>query len=80
MLEDEWFKKGYKRAEFDEKYDTTSDDVDAVFNDSEVSPWLYANHAVFHFCFYLMQKSLPHGFIFTYQFYACGLTSSRSTM
>ncbi|VAI04157.1 unnamed protein product [Triticum turgidum subsp. durum] len=35
MLEDEWFKKGYKRAEFDEKYDTTLDDVDAVFNDSE---------------------------------------------
>jgi hypothetical protein len=37
ILEDEWFKKGYKRPEFDEKYDTTLDDVDAVFNDSEVS-------------------------------------------
>ncbi|GJN28391.1 hypothetical protein PR202_gb16504 [Eleusine coracana subsp. coracana] len=36
ILEDEWFKKGYKRPEFDEKYDTTLDDVDAVFNDSEV--------------------------------------------
>jgi serine/threonine protein kinase len=35
ILEDEWFKKGYKRPEFDEKYDTTLDDVDAVFNDSE---------------------------------------------
>jgi hypothetical protein len=46
MLEDEWFKKGYKRAEFDEKYDTTSDDVDAVFNDSEVSPWLYINSCI----------------------------------
>jgi hypothetical protein len=37
ILEDEWFKKGYKHPEFDEKYDTTLDDVDAVFNDSEVS-------------------------------------------
>lgn len=46
MLEDEWFKKGYKRAEFDEKYDTTLDDVDAVFNDSEVSPWLYASSCI----------------------------------
>ncbi|WVZ88133.1 hypothetical protein U9M48_034683 [Paspalum notatum var. saurae] len=35
ILEDEWFKKGYKRPEFDEKYDATLDDVDAVFNDSE---------------------------------------------
>ncbi|EES16537.2 hypothetical protein SORBI_3008G016200 [Sorghum bicolor] len=35
ILEDEWFKKGYKRPEFDEKYDTPLDDVDAVFNDSE---------------------------------------------
>ena len=35
ILEDEWFKKGYKRPEFDEKYDTTLDDVYAVFNDSE---------------------------------------------
>ena len=48
MLEDEWFKKGYKRAVFDEKYDTTLDDVHAVFNDSEVSPWSYAN---LHFSF-----------------------------
>jgi hypothetical protein len=46
MLEDEWFKKGYKSAEFDEKYDTTLDDVDAVFNDSEVSPWSNANSCI----------------------------------
>jgi hypothetical protein len=51
ILEDEWFKKGYKRPEFDEKYDTPLDDVDAVFNDSEVSEWrisvLYP-HAICH--------------------------------
>ncbi|WVZ54628.1 hypothetical protein U9M48_005395 [Paspalum notatum var. saurae] len=35
ILEDEWFRKGYKRPQSDEKYDTTLDDVDAVFNDSE---------------------------------------------
>jgi hypothetical protein len=32
-----FLKKRYKRPEFDKKYDTTLDDVDAVFNDSEVS-------------------------------------------
>lgn len=39
ILEDEWFKKGYKPPVFDEKYNTNSDDVDAVFKDSEVSSW-----------------------------------------
>lgn len=37
ILEDEWFKKGYKPPVFDEKYNTNLDDVDAVFKDSEVS-------------------------------------------
>ncbi|KAF5196351.1 Cbl-interacting protein kinase [Thalictrum thalictroides] len=35
ILEDEWFKKGYKVPVFDEKYDTNLDDVEAVFKDSE---------------------------------------------
>ncbi|KAJ8646432.1 hypothetical protein MRB53_008180 [Persea americana] len=35
ILEDEWFKKGYKPPVFDEKYNTNIDDVDAVFKDSE---------------------------------------------
>ncbi|KAL5699649.1 cAMP-dependent protein kinase [Ranunculus cassubicifolius] len=35
ILEDEWFKKGYKAPTFDEKYETNLDDVDAVFKDSE---------------------------------------------
>lgn len=37
ILEDEWFKKDYKPAVFDEKEDTSLDDVEAVFKDSEVS-------------------------------------------
>ena len=37
ILEDEWFKKGYKPPIFEEKDDTDLDDVDAVFKDSEVS-------------------------------------------
>ena len=48
ILEDEWFKKGYKRPEFDEKYDTTLDDVDAVFNDSEVSNWCVSIFCLMH--------------------------------
>ncbi|PKA51576.1 CBL-interacting protein kinase 32 [Apostasia shenzhenica] len=35
LLEDGWFKKGYKPPVFDEKCDTNLDDVDAVFEDSE---------------------------------------------
>ncbi|XP_058107501.1 CBL-interacting protein kinase 32-like isoform X1 [Magnolia sinica] len=35
ILEDEWFKKDYKRPVFEEKDDTNLDDVDAVFKDSE---------------------------------------------
>lgn len=35
ILEDEWFKKDYKPAVFDEKEDTSLDDVEAVFMDSE---------------------------------------------
>ena len=37
ILEDPWFKKGYKPPLFDEKYQTSLDDVDAAFGDSEVS-------------------------------------------
>lgn len=37
ILEDPWFKKGYKPPVFDEKYQTSLDDVDAAFGDSEVS-------------------------------------------
>jgi len=37
ILEDPWFKKGYKPPVFDEKYQTSFDDVDAAFGDSEVS-------------------------------------------
>ncbi|KAG6539175.1 hypothetical protein ZIOFF_004328 [Zingiber officinale] len=35
ILEDEWFKKGYKPPVFEENYSGNSDDVDAVFKDSE---------------------------------------------
>jgi serine/threonine protein kinase len=35
ILEDEWFKKGYKPAQFNEEEDVNLDDVDAVFNDSK---------------------------------------------
>ncbi|XP_068661486.1 CBL-interacting protein kinase 32-like [Aristolochia californica] len=35
ILEDEWFRKGFKRPIFEEKDDTNLDDVDAVFRDSE---------------------------------------------
>lgn len=37
ILEDDWFKKGYKPPVFKEKYETSLDDVDAVFKDAEVS-------------------------------------------
>jgi hypothetical protein len=36
ILEDEWFKKGYKPPHFEEGEDVCLDDVDAAFNDSEV--------------------------------------------
>ncbi|XP_050237557.1 CBL-interacting serine/threonine-protein kinase 3 isoform X3 [Mercurialis annua] len=35
ILEDEWFKKGYKPPVFEEKDDINLDDVEAVFKDSE---------------------------------------------
>ncbi|OAY64948.1 CBL-interacting protein kinase 32, partial [Ananas comosus] len=35
ILEDEWFKKGYKPPVFEENYDANLDDVDAAFRDSE---------------------------------------------
>ncbi|KAE8698008.1 CBL-interacting serine/threonine-protein kinase 9 [Hibiscus syriacus] len=34
ILQDEWFKKGYKTAQFEQEEDVNLDDVDAVFNDS----------------------------------------------
>ena len=36
ILEDEWFKKGYKPPHFEQGEDVNLDDVDAAFNDSEV--------------------------------------------
>jgi hypothetical protein len=35
ILDNEWFKKGYKPPKFNEEEDVNLDDVDAVFNDSE---------------------------------------------
>ncbi|KAH9787297.1 CBL-interacting serine/threonine-protein kinase 9 [Citrus sinensis] len=35
MLEDEWFKKGYKPPHFDKEEEVNLDDVDAIFNDSK---------------------------------------------
>uniref|UniRef100_A0A0C9SAD2 non-specific serine/threonine protein kinase n=1 Tax=Wollemia nobilis TaxID=56998 RepID=A0A0C9SAD2_9CONI len=35
ILENEWFKKGYKPPKFKEEEDVNLDDIDAVFNDSE---------------------------------------------
>ncbi|KNA04505.1 hypothetical protein SOVF_199070, partial [Spinacia oleracea] len=35
ILEDEWFKRDYKRPVFDDEDETSLDDVDAVFQDSE---------------------------------------------
>lgn len=37
ILKDKWFKKGYKRPAFDDKYNTNLDDVAAAFKDSEDS-------------------------------------------
>ncbi|XP_031394603.1 CBL-interacting serine/threonine-protein kinase 9-like isoform X1 [Punica granatum] len=36
ILEDEWFKKGYKPPQFEQEEDVNLDDVDAVFNYSQV--------------------------------------------
>ncbi|GMI97361.1 CBL-interacting protein kinase 3, SNF1-RELATED PROTEIN KINASE 3.17 [Hibiscus trionum] len=36
ILQDEWFKKGYKPPKFEEKDNTNLDDVESVFKDSEV--------------------------------------------
>ncbi|KAH8517026.1 hypothetical protein H0E87_005109 [Populus deltoides] len=35
ILEDEWFKKGYRPPQFEQEEDVNIDDVDAVFNDSK---------------------------------------------
>lgn len=36
ILQDEWFKKGYKPPKFEQDEDVNLDDIDAVFNDSTV--------------------------------------------
>lgn len=36
ILENEWFKKDYKPAQFQEEEDVNLDDVDAVFDNSKV--------------------------------------------
>lgn len=43
ILEDEWFKKDYKPPVFDEKEEANLDDVEAVFQDSEVSELIVQN-------------------------------------
>lgn len=37
ILEDEWFKKDYKPPPFEKDDDVNLDDVDAIFNGSDVS-------------------------------------------
>lgn len=41
ILEDEWFKKWYTPAYSEEEQNVNLDDVDAVFNDSEVRLFKY---------------------------------------
>lgn len=36
ILSDEWFKKGYKAPSFEHGEDVSLDDIDAVFDNSEV--------------------------------------------
>ena len=36
ILQDEWFKRGYKPPQFEQEQDVNLDDIDAVFNDSMV--------------------------------------------
>lgn len=40
LLEDKWFKEGYKPPCFEEEEDINVDDVDAAFNDSKVLGFL----------------------------------------
>ncbi|XP_062091310.1 CBL-interacting serine/threonine-protein kinase 9 [Humulus lupulus] len=35
ILQDEWFKKGYRQARFEKEEDVNLDDIDAAFNDSK---------------------------------------------
>lgn len=37
ILENDWFKKGYKPPQFQQEEGVSLDDIDAVFNDSEVT-------------------------------------------
>jgi hypothetical protein len=36
IIEDEWFKKGYRPPQFEQEEHVNVDDVDAVFNDLKV--------------------------------------------
>lgn len=52
VLKDEWFKKDYKPPVFEDKLETSLDDVEAVFKDSEVRLFLRiknnnSNHFVY---------------------------------
>lgn len=44
ILENDWFKQDYKPPHFEQEEDVSLDDVDAVFNDSEVS-YLYTQNS-----------------------------------
>lgn len=39
ILKDDWFKKGYKTPDFEQLEEVNLDDVDAVFNDSQVNDY-----------------------------------------
>lgn len=44
ILENDWFKKGYKPPRFDQEQDVSLDDIDAVFSDSQVRILFQLNH------------------------------------
>lgn len=56
LLEDEWFKKGYKPAFFEKEEDINIDDVAAAFDDSKVRNFkqflLSFLHTIFFFQLY----------------------------
>lgn len=45
LLENEWFKKGYRPPYFEEGNEINHADVDAVFDKSEVKPELMFNNS-----------------------------------
>lgn len=60
ILKDDWFKRGYKTPDFEQGEEVNLDDVDAVFNDSEVNDYyttLYKGcFNIFSFPAYLLCK------------------------